>query len=193
MIGCAMYCFDSTPTIDFASPSSANIPVCMADKLTIFDRFSIFWYPSIFNELPQKNFPMLSIELGASYTSKKLSVLEWPMRKSWAWLFVIHTTSFGPAFSGAFWQPLDIKRPVKMAINTRLALGEIMQTSKIVQIIAQPHKVWFGTTEKKCKFVLLCCIRCFAFGITSFLAFSPSGCRFSIWTICSFAIASPMK
>ncbi len=67
-----------------------------------------------------------------------------------------------------------------MAINTRLALGEIMQTSKIVQIIAQPHKVWFGTTEKKCKFVLLCCIRCFAFGITSFLAFSPSGCRFSI-------------
>ena len=188
-----MYCFDSTPTIDFASPSSANIPVCMADKLTILSRFSIFWYPSIFNVLPQQNFPILSIDLGASYTSRKLSVLVSPIRNNCAWVFFIHTISSGPDFLGAFWHPLSMEIAIKMVVNTRLALKDVMQCSKIVQIIAQPHKVWFGTTEKKCNFVLLCCIHCFAFGITSFSAFSPSGCRFSIWTICSFAIASPMK
>ena len=188
-----MYCFDSTPTIDFASPSSANIPVCMADKLTIFDRFSIFWYPSIFEELPQQNFPMQSIELGASYTSKKLSVLVRPMRNNWACPFFIHTMSFGPVFFGAFWHPLRIEIAIKMVVNTRLALKDVMQCSKIVQIITQAHKVWFGTTEKKCNFVLLCCIPCFAFGITFFSAFLPSGCRSSTWTICSFAIASQKK
>ena len=188
-----MYCFDSTPTIDFPSPSSANIPVCMADKLTIFDRFSIFWYPSIFNVLPQQNFPILSIDLGASYTSRKLSVLVSPIRNNCAWVFFIHTMSSGPDFSRAFWHPLSIELAIKMVVNTRLALKDIMQCSKIVQIIAQPHKVWFGTTEKKCNFVLLCCIHCFAFGIISFSAFLPFGWRSSIWTICSSAIASQKK
>ena len=129
---------------------------------------------------PQKNFPIQSLVLGASYTSKKLSEGVCPIRNSSACWFFIHTMLLGSAVLVAFLHPNSIANAIKRVGNTRPDLKGNMKCSKIVHLITQPHKVWFGTTEKMCIFVLLCCTRCSVFDITFCLAFSPSGCRFLI-------------